>query len=87
MTRANCILPVIAVLTAGAPLTPAFGAADALPPAANASDAAPARRLPLITHNPDGTMTIRTTAAPARGDAKKGLVIPPQIVVPLTPPR
>lgn len=38
---------------------------------------------PFIVHNPDGTFTVQT--APARGKqgaARKGLVIPPQVVVP-----
>ncbi len=40
---------------------------------------------PMVTHNPDGTFTVRKE--PSKGDAKevkvkKGLVIPPQVVAP-----
>jgi hypothetical protein len=43
---------------------------------------------PMITHNPDGTFTIRKE--PSKEDAKdvkakKGLVIPAQVVVPIIP--
>ena len=49
----------------------------------------PARPPPMITHNPDGTFTIQKE--PPKGaqnvNAQKGLVIPPQVVVPLFRPR
>ena len=43
---------------------------------------------PMITHNPDGTFTVQKE--PRNGNAKEakakeGLVIPPQVVVPLIP--
>jgi hypothetical protein len=87
MKRSNFFMPVIAVLTAGTPLAEAFGAADSPAPDARARDAAPARRPPLVTHNSDGTMTVQLTPSPAQSGAKEGLVIPPQIVVPLIPRR
>lgn len=87
MMRSNFLLPVIAVLTAGAPLTVAFGAADSPAPDAHVRDTTPARRPPLITHNSDGTMTVQLTPSPAQPGTKEGLVIPPQIVVPLIPRR
>ena len=45
---------------------------------------------PLVTANADGTLTVQK--APTQGKskdpkAKSGLVIPPQIVVPIIPPR
>ena len=45
---------------------------------------------PMIIQNPDGTFTIQK--APPREaskdpNAKKGLVIPPQVVVPIIPAR
>jgi hypothetical protein len=81
------LLPVIAVLTAGAPLAAAFGAANSPVPDARARDAASARRPPLVIHNSDGTMTVQLTPSPAQPGAKEGLVIPPQVVVPLIPRR
>jgi len=45
---------------------------------------------PLVTANADGTLTVQK--APTQGKskdpkAKSGLVIPPQVVVPIIPPR
>jgi len=87
MTRPHFILAAIAVLTVCAPIAVAVGAADSSPPIARAGEAASARRTPVVTHNPDGTMTVQLTPAPAQPGAKEGLVIPPQIVVPLIPRR
>ena len=87
MKRSNFLLPVIAVLTACAPLAAAFGAADSPAPDAAPSDPASARRPPLIIHNSDGTMTVQMTPPPAQSGVKEGLIIPPQIVVPLIPRR
>jgi hypothetical protein len=44
----------------------------------------------MIIHNPDGTFTIQKAPpkeAAKDPKAKKGLVIPPQVVVPLIPRR
>jgi hypothetical protein len=41
----------------------------------------------MIVQNPDGTFTVQKTPSPAQPGAKGGLVIPPQIVVPLMPRR
>jgi hypothetical protein len=79
MTRSTFLLPVIAVLTAGAPMTAAFSAADSPAPDARAHDAVPAHRPPMIVQNSDGTFTVQMT----RRSPKQALVIPPQIVVPL----
>jgi len=53
-------------------------------PAANSAPADAAGKPPLITRNSDGTITVQKE--PARGKtenaAPKGLVIPPQVVVP-----
>jgi hypothetical protein len=43
---------------------------------------------PMVTHNPDGTFTVQKE--PRKGNskdakAKMGLVIPPQVVVPMIP--
>jgi hypothetical protein len=87
MKRSTFLLPVIAVLTAGTPLAAAFGAADAPAPKLAAGDAASASRPPMIVQNPDGTFTAQKTPSPAQPGAKEGMVIPPQIVVPLMPRR
>jgi hypothetical protein len=52
------------------------------------SDAASRSKPPLIIHNPDGTFTIQKE--PPKGEAEnakanQGLVIPPQVVVPIAP--
>jgi hypothetical protein len=41
----------------------------------------------IIVHNPDGTFTVRKEPAKLPNDtkARKGLVIPPQIVAPIIP--
>jgi hypothetical protein len=58
-------------------------------PAAVVGDDHPADPPPLmITHNPDGTFTIRKEASKKDakdGKAPKGLVIPAQVVVPMIP--
>jgi hypothetical protein len=55
-----------------------------------AGDAASANRPPMVIPNPDGTFTVQK-APPKEGaedtKAKKGLVIPPQVVVPIIPAR
>ncbi len=84
MKRPNFLLPVLAALAACAPLAPAFGADDSRPPAA-AGGSTPAPRPPIVVQNSDGTITAQTTPAPAQPGAKRGLVIPPQIVVPVVP--
>ena len=47
----------------------------------------PGKAPPMIVHNPDGTFTIQKEPAKSANDtkAKKGLVIPPQVVVPIIP--
>jgi hypothetical protein len=83
MKRSNFLLPVLAVLTASAPLAAALGAGDSQPPAVVTNDPAPAP--PLVVQNADGTITAQKTPAPAQLGAKQGLVIPPQVVVPVVP--
>ena len=45
----------------------------------------PVKAPPMIVHNPDGTFTVQKAPPQAAKDpkAKKGLVIPPQVVVPI----
>jgi hypothetical protein len=54
------------------------------PPLSAVTNAAPGRKPPLIINNPDGTMTVQKLPVPGKTEnaAQKGLVIPPQIVVP-----
>jgi hypothetical protein len=49
----------------------------------------PVKAPPMIVHNPDGTFTVQKEPPKdgAKGTAKKGLVIPPQVVVPIIPAR
>ena len=77
---------VLGFLTACASSTP-----SPAPPAPKpvASDADSASQPPLVIHNSDGTFTIQKE--PPKGNAedanaKKGLVIPPQVVVPIASP-
>jgi hypothetical protein len=81
--------PVLVVLAVCA--SPAvMGADDHQATKAATRDAASTSKPPMVIHNPDGTFTIRK-AAPKDGaedaKAKKGLVIPPQVVVPIIPAR
>ncbi len=83
MKRSNSLLPVLAVLAACAPLAAAFGADDSRTPAAVAGGTTSKPRPPMVVQNSDGTITAQTTSAPAQPGAKPGLVIPPQVVVPV----
>ena len=50
----------------------------------------PVKAPPMIVHNPDGTFTVQKAPpkeAAKDPKAKKGLVIPPQVVVPIIPAR
>jgi hypothetical protein len=54
------------------------------------ADAASTSQPPMIIHNPDGTFTVQKAPpkeAAKDPNAKKGWVIPPQVVVPLIPGR
>jgi hypothetical protein len=63
-----------------------MGADDPL--AAKPVGVAASPRAPLmVIHNPDGTFTVQKVPSreQAKDAAKKGLVIPPQVVVPIVP--
>jgi hypothetical protein len=49
----------------------------------------PVKPPPMIVHNPDGTFTVQKEPAKPTKDtkAKQGLVIPPQVVVPIISAR
>lgn len=85
----NLLSLVLAVLAVCASLAVVMGADDPQAPKPVVSDAVPTDKPPMIVHNPDGTFTIqkdpRKTGA-KDSKAKKGLVIPPQVVVPIVVP-
>ena len=85
----NLLSPVLAVLAACAFPAAVMGADDPQASKAVARDAASADEPPMIIHNPDGTFTIQKVPSKeqAKDAAKKGLVIPPQVVVPIIPAR
>jgi hypothetical protein len=65
-----------------------MGSDDPPAPKAIVTDTAPASNPPMVTENPDGTITLRKE--PSKADAKdvrgkKGLVIPAQVIVPFIP--
>ncbi len=77
----------LALLATGGSATAADDppAPKSVEPAAASSNPAPK---PLIVHNRDGTFTIQKDPPNTTSDqskAKNGLVIPPQVVVPLIP--
>ena len=80
----NLLLPPLAFLMGCVSSASVMGADNPPPPKPAAADAAPATSAgkPMITDNPDGTFTIqKAPPKDAKGDYK-GLVIPPQVVVP-----
>jgi hypothetical protein len=57
---------------------------------AGAGDAASTSKPPMVIHNPDGTFTVQKAPPKDGGEdtkANRGLIIPPQVVVPIIPPR
>ena len=84
----NLLSPVLAFLTACASPAAVMGADDHQATKAAAGDAASTSKPPMVIHNPDGTFTVQK--APSKEEAKDakaktGLVIPPQVVVPIIP--
>jgi hypothetical protein len=59
-------------------------AADQPPPPAKspAPEAASTASKPLVTRNPDGTITVQKLPPNGDSEGKNGLVIPPQVVTP-----
>jgi hypothetical protein len=53
------------------------------------NDQKPVKPPPMIIDNPDGTFTVQKQPPKSANDAKakQGLVIPPQVVVPMIPAR
>ena len=81
----NLLSPVLAVLAAYASPAVVMGADDPQATKSVARDAVSTDNTPMIIHNPDGTFTVQKvpSKAQAKDAAKKGLVIPPQVVVPI----
>jgi len=87
-STSTLLSPVLAVLAACASPAVVMGADD--PQAAKPVGEAASPSNPLmIIHNPDGTFTIQKVPSKeqAKDAEKKGLVIPPQVVVPMIPAR
>jgi hypothetical protein len=85
----NLLSPVLAFLTACASPAAVMGADDHQATKVAAGDAASTSKPPMIIQNPDGTFTVQKASPKeqAKDAAKKGLVIPPQVVVPIMPRR
>jgi len=84
----NLLFPVLAFLAACASLAVVMGADNPQATKPAVSDAASTDKPPMIVHNPDGTFTIQKEprkAGAKDSKAKNGLVIPPQVVVPIIP--
>jgi len=85
----HLLSPVLAFATACTSPAAVMGADDpqaTKPVGESASPATP----PMVIHNSDGTFTIQkapSKEAAKDPNAKKGLVIPPQVVVPIIPAR
>lgn len=87
MKRKRSLSPVLVCLALCAFPAAAIGAETSPPPqpaVPNAASGDGTGKPPLIIHHPDGTITVQKTPVPGKtaGAAKKGLVIPRQIVVP-----
>jgi hypothetical protein len=84
----NLLSPVLAVLAACASPSAVMGADD--PQATKpVGEAASPSNPPMVIQNPDGTFTVQKAPPKegTKGTATKGLVIPPQVVVPIIPAR
>ena len=81
----NLLSPVLALLAACASPAAVMGADDSQATKAVNGSASTDEPL-MIIHNPDGTFTIQKVPPKEEAKdpkAKKGLVIPPQVVVPI----
>jgi hypothetical protein len=85
----NLLSPVLALLATCAYAAAVRGADDPQATKVVARNAASTGKPPMIIHNPDGTFTVQKVPSKeqAKDAAKKGLVIPPQVVVPIIPAR
>jgi len=79
----SSVLVLLLVWAIAAPVFAADTAQSSKSAVANASSRV-TDKPPLVIHNPDGTITVQKEPTPGKsGNAKqKGLVIPPQVVVP-----
>jgi hypothetical protein len=82
----NLLSPVLAFLAVCASPAAVMGADDPQATKTVVGDAAPSKP-PMVIRNSDGTFTVRKAPPKdgAKGPATKGLVIPPQVVVPIIP--
>ena len=88
MKAAICLLSAVPVLFSGHAWA-ADRAPAPQPPLADTATSKSGSKPPLIVHNPDGTFTIQKPASknPTSGTDQKGLVITPQVVVPVIPSK
>lgn len=82
MNPKSPLSPVLAFLASCTSSAAAIGAETPSQP--DVINAVPGGRPPLIIHNPDGTVTVQKAPVLGKteGAARKGLVIPPQIIIP-----
>jgi hypothetical protein len=92
MIRRKTLFPAILGLLIASVLTVEEVGADSAPaPQQNAPGSTLPKSAPLaprVTQNPDGTITVRKTAATGSGPLRAGvhgLVIPAQIITPIVP--
>jgi hypothetical protein len=78
------LAPVLAFMGACTFSVAAIGADTPKLAEASGTSADPSGKPSFVVHNPDGTFTVRKEPAPGKteGVGQKGLVIPPQVVVP-----
>jgi hypothetical protein len=83
----NLLSQVLAFLAACSSPAAVMGADN--PPATKSvvGDTAATNKPPMVIQNPDGTITVQKEPPKPAKDTKaqKGLVIPPQVIVPITP--
>jgi hypothetical protein len=85
----NLLSPVLALLAVYSSSAAVMGADDPQATKPVGEAASPSNPL-MIIHNPDGTFTVQKAPPKEEGKdakAKTGLVIPPQVVVPIIPAR
>jgi hypothetical protein len=86
----NLISRVLALLAACTFPAAVIGADNSPAPQAIVGDSASTDKPPIVVQNPDGTITVQKEPAKGRAEdakTKKGLVIRPQVVIPIIPAR
>ena len=83
------LLSVLAGVTVCLSPAAVMGADDPPPAPPAVTDTGSASKPPMIVRNPDGTLTVqkRSSNGQTEETGTKGLVIPPQVIVPTIPPE